>query len=744
MVTEEKESQKIKRILLVEDNPDHAFLIKTRLTKLDNSFHIDTVETGEEALKYMKGHETDLILSDYELPGINGICLLKKLRERRINIPCIFLTGQGSEQIAIDALRAGASDYFTKEEGLAQYERLANSINEVIGRLTVERKLEDYRNFLENIIDTIPDPIFIKDRKHRWIVLNQALCDMVGYQKQDMLNKSDHDFFVKDEADFFWEKDEEMFRTGEKVEIPEEPITDSEGRVHYLNTIKTPLRNSEGEITHLVGIIRDITERKQMVESLRKSEEHYRTLTDSIPDSIFIVNMDDRIEYINTREAKLLKMRIEDIIGRKRETLFPPDVAARQKKELNKVHKTGRPLDVRGIQEYKGRIMWQNTRLIPLKGSDGKVQAVLGISRDITKQVLAERETGKFVSLVENSTEFIGMATLDGQVTYVNRAGIALVGLSSKEEALTKTIYDFVDETRKEHLRNEIMPMVLSKAPWQGESQIRCFRTGELIDVHITTFLIRDSLSIEPICVATVMRDIRLRKQRDADLKAKNRELEDFLHAVAHDLKTPLMSIREYSAFVSRQLSSKVNEEEGFILERIRANSDKAMEMMRGLQNYANYALRSRDLEKVNLLDILKEVVADLSVRSEFASVVVRLQEEWPQIMGDRTSIYQIFLNLIENAAKYGATIIEAGWEKEGNRHTIWVKDNGMGIEPDFQDKVFDVFSRSTRVLSSVEGAGIGLAIVKKAVEKHGGTIRVESDVGKGTAFLITLPISPV
>jgi len=146
-------------------------------------------------------------------------------------------------------------------------------ITDITERKKAEETVKESQKFLNDIIDHIPDPIFIKNRKHEWILLNRALSEMLGYPRDQMLGKSDHDFFPKKQADFFWKKDEQMFRTGKVVDIPEEPITDAEGNVHWLHTKKAPLKDPSGKISTLVGIIRDITDQKKAVEALRKSRD---------------------------------------------------------------------------------------------------------------------------------------------------------------------------------------------------------------------------------------------------------------------------------------------------------------------------------------------------------------------------------------------------------------------------------------------------------------------------------------
>jgi PAS domain S-box-containing protein len=129
------------------------------------------------------------------------------------------------------------------------------------------------REFIAAILDAVAHPIFVKDRNFRFVLLNRALCEMVGHPRDAMLGKTDYDFFPRAEADFFRQKDLEMFASGQTTVIDEEPITDAFGGVHILATSKVPLKNASGETTHVVGIVHDITRLKAAEEALRRSNE---------------------------------------------------------------------------------------------------------------------------------------------------------------------------------------------------------------------------------------------------------------------------------------------------------------------------------------------------------------------------------------------------------------------------------------------------------------------------------------
>ncbi len=128
-------------------------------------------------------------------------------------------------------------------------------------------------DFLARVLELVSHPIFVKDREHRWVFVNAAFCAMVGHPREALLGRSDHDFFPKAEADWFHERDRELFATGKVIDVAEEPITDAQGRQHLLATTKVPLRDALGNITHLVGIIHDITALKAAEEALRRSNE---------------------------------------------------------------------------------------------------------------------------------------------------------------------------------------------------------------------------------------------------------------------------------------------------------------------------------------------------------------------------------------------------------------------------------------------------------------------------------------
>lgn len=164
-------------------------------------------------------------------------------------------------------------------------DRTTGTLNDITETILAKQELEASKKFLNYTIDAVADPIFVKDEQHRWILLNDAFCKLIGKQREELLGKSDYDFLPKEEADVFWQNDEQVFRTGEENDS-EEIFTDASGKMHILSTKKTAFKNTDGS-TILVGIIRDITEDRRKQLALEKSEARLRQLAANLPGVIY-------------------------------------------------------------------------------------------------------------------------------------------------------------------------------------------------------------------------------------------------------------------------------------------------------------------------------------------------------------------------------------------------------------------------------------------------------------------------
>jgi signal transduction histidine kinase len=251
-----------------------------------------------------------------------------------------------------------------------------------------------------------------------------------------------------------------------------------------------------------------------------------------------------------------------------------------------------------------------------------------------------------------------------------------------------------------------------------------------------------------PTAVVCSLTDITKRKQVEIEreqaireLEAKNAELERFTYSVSHDLKGPLITIRAYLGLLERDLadgaSERVREDLGFI----RAATEKMSALLSGLLELSRATSGSGERMPCSLSEIADEAIASLRGSIQSSQAQVARLHELPVVFGERVRLIEVFQNLIDNAIKYtlphARPHIEIGRRNEGEV-VLFVRDNGPGIAPRYHEKVFGLFERLD---TSLEGTGVGLALVRKVVETHGGRIWIESDgVQGGSVFAFTLP----
>lgn len=262
-------------ILNLEDNPTDSDLIKETLEDEGIECEITRVETEEDFLAACVRGGFDIVLADFNLPSYDGLSALAIARERCPELPFIFVSGKMGEEIAIESLKSGATDYILKNNMKRISSSVLRALKEAESKMERRRANEELRRtnvFLDSVIENIPNMLFLKDAKNlRFVRFNKAGEDLIGYSRYDLLGKSDYDFFPKDQADWFTNKDRDVLKGKNVVDFPEETLQTRNNGERILHTKKVPILGANGEPEYLLGISEDITERKQKEETLRKS-----------------------------------------------------------------------------------------------------------------------------------------------------------------------------------------------------------------------------------------------------------------------------------------------------------------------------------------------------------------------------------------------------------------------------------------------------------------------------------------
>jgi light-regulated signal transduction histidine kinase (bacteriophytochrome) len=253
--------------------------------------------------------------------------------------------------------------------------------------------------------------------------------------------------------------------------------------------------------------------------------------------------------------------------------------------------------------------------------------------------------------------------------------------------------------------------------------------------------------------VTAIVRDTTERKSAEEQLKAtaadlarSNAELEQFAYVASHDLQEPLRMVASYTQLLARRYEGKLGEDADEFIGYAVDGARRMQELINDLLTYSRVGTRSLELQAVDTTEVVDQVVSDLTaaIRETGASVA---RDGLPIVMGDPTQLRQLFQNLIANSIKFHrpdeAPRVRVAATPEHGRWAFSVSDNGIGIEPQYLERIFVLFQR-LHSRADYPGTGIGLAICRKIVERHGGHIQVDSSPGEGTTFRFTLPAARV
>ncbi len=356
------------------------------------------------------------------------------------------------------------------------------------------------------------------------------------------------------------------------------------------------------------------------------------------------------------------------------------------------------------------------------------------------EEVLRESEE-KYSKLVENSLTGIYIDQ-DEKIVFANNrfADIyrypreELIGIESwrlvhpEDRSLT-------DKTRARRLKGE-------EAPPEYEAR-GLTKDGE------TIWIKRRNTSIEykgrPAILGNAV-DITEQKQAEEELRKINEELKNFVHVVSHDLKTPIISIQGFSSRLLKNYQEKLGEKGRVYLEHIKTSGRRMEVLVSDLLALSKIGRVVSNLKDISSHEIVKNLTSDLQDRVKEKGIELVVAHNLPTISCDGERIYQVFQNLLVNAIKFmGDTEspqIEIGYTDMGDFHQFSVRDNGIGIDPKYHRRIFDMFHRLKKI-EDEEGTGLGLAIVYRIVTDHDGKVWVESEKGKGATFYFTLPKDP-
>lgn len=389
-------------------------------------------------------------------------------------------------------------------------------------------------------------------------------------------------------------------------------------------------------------------------------------------------------------------------------------------------------------------VEWIELYSYPMKNPQtGKIVGILEFVRDITQRKKAE------IALEQSETKF---RTLFNDMS----EGVALHELILNKEG-NPSDYRIID-VNPSYSKHTGIPMEMAKGilgtkvygtekPAYLDVFAKVAQTGEpyIFDTYFPPLKKHFHVSVVSHgknCFATVFEDITERKKREQELHEKNAELERFTYTVSHDLRSPLITIKGFLGVMQQDLLSGRQDRILNDMKRISDAADKMESLLRDLLELSRIGRIVNKPIKISLDQLFKDAIELLSGSIKKKEINIVLYSGFPFVYGDPVRLLQVIQNLLENAIKYigqqESPLVEIGMREKDQEKIFWIKDNGIGIDPKYHENIFGLFNKLD---AKTEGTGIGLALVKRIVEVHGGRVWVESEgLGKGATFCFTLP----
>lgn len=604
---------------------------------------------------------------------------------------------------------------------------------------------------LAAIVTSSDDAILSKTLEGTITSWNAGAERMFGYAAEEMIGQPILRLIpleLRDEEDGIIRR----IRAGQRIEHYETTRVTKNGRRIPVSLTISPIKDAAGKIIGASKIARDITERKQAEEARRVSEERYRILFDLGPVAVYSCDASGVIQDFNHRAVELWGREPkpgdtdERFCGshqmlRPDGTYMPHEECPMAEVLAGKLPEA-RDMEVQIVRPDSSRItVIVNIRV--LKNEYGEITGAINCFVDITDRQRAQeeiRQAGeRFRFMADAMPQKIFTATADGAVDYVNRQWLEFAGASSNEiHGLAWTRFIHPDDAE------ESLRLWKHSVQTTGSFEFihRLRRADGVYRWHLSRArALRDAGGVSSLWIGSHT-DIHEERETAKNLERTTEDLKHFAYAASHDLQEPLRIVTSFTQLLSKEykgsLGAKADQYIGFAVE----GAQRMEDLLKGMREYWQASERGEDhLAAIDCNEALKAALLNLQEGIAKSGAVVT-HDSLPTVWADQGMLVQIFQNLVGNAIKYRSEKspqVHISTAKNSIEEWVFsVRDNGIGIDPQYAEKIFNMFNRLHG--NKYPGSGIGLALCRKVVERLGGRIWVESKPGQGSNFSFTIP----
>jgi len=431
------------QVLHVDDEPDFADLTATFLEREDNRFTVETATSASAGKELLEQNQFDCVVSDYDMPGQNGIGFLQSIREHYPELPFILFTGKGSEEVASDAISAGVTDYLQKEGGSDQYTVLANRITNAVEHHRAQERIERSEQRLREVVDSLPHLLYVLDEQGNYLLVNEALATFHDSTIENIEGSNISDVLNSSAAAQFRQHIKDVLETGTTKRAPEIEVSDPDGEIHVFEPRLQPYEFGDVNDRTVLGIAADITERKRRDRTLERTRERMQLALEHTNSVIFEIDCDTDEVVRHGAYPEFFDRSADEAPTWKdhlMQAVYPDDRDQFQHfyQQLVNGEREGGQLEYRTTTEM-GDVRWiRDTVSVRTESSDGSRHAI-GIAREITeykdREQELQRKERRYQAIFDDPNILVGMIDTDGTVLEINETAMEYVDTTRDDVA---------------------------------------------------------------------------------------------------------------------------------------------------------------------------------------------------------------------------------------------------------------------------------------------------------------------
>jgi PAS domain S-box-containing protein len=646
-------------------------------------------------------------------------------------------------------------------------ERVAQRTAELEAALAELRDSEErYRLLVEGAQDYA---IFMLDPQGHVATWNEGAERLFGYQGEEIIGKPGSLLFVPEDIRSGAPEREREKATEEGRAVDDRWHVRKDGSQFWASGFVRPVRDEAGILRGFAKVARDITVHKKIEDKLRESEERFRATFEQAAVGVAHVSTDGRLLRVNDKLCEIFGYTREEMLGLTLQDLaYPEDHYA----DLEQVRwvlagKTESYSMEKRYLRKDGSLVWANLAVSLVRDLSGDTEYFIGAIEDVTERKRAEEELRKSESSLSAAQRIAHLGNWDYDIgrdeAYWSDELYRIFGFAPQAFVPTyKKFLDLVHPNDRDILRREVRA-ALYGGHERGHSSVdyRAVRPDGEVRFVSTHYQVVHDASKRPVRLIGTIHDVTERKeaeekirrlneeleqrvrQRTAQLEEANRELESFSYSVSHDLRAPIRHIGGFTQMLQQRAGPSLDEISLRYLNTIVQSTDRAGELIDALLSFSRTSRAEMRPTVVDMNRLVREALEDLRFETDGRSIDLKI-EALPEVRGDPRMLRLVLQNLLSNALKYARprerAVIEVGSTIGEGEAVFFVRDNGVGFDEAYADKLFGVFQRLHRA-EEFEGTGIGLATVWRIVQRHGGRVWAEGCVGEGATFYFSLPL---